>query len=154
MKIEFKKIELNKTNYNPKIVVGKKYAVRQGHQLYHGEFREQWYGLVFQRYPDKYMQLNFLEEVYECVDISSQEKKTRERSINRNLVKVLKSPVIIDVDIEGDGSISVVSIMNNWNKGKFKYHIFLADIEKFVANDKKRRYSFSMSKCYISNKRD
>jgi len=151
MKVHFTTIQLNGSNYNDDIDSEKTYAVKYKHELSFGRFTEQWYGWAFKRDVDqKFMQLNFINEVYECIDIAFKENTTRSISISRNISKVLKDPSVIGLKFDDSGRISVVDLMEKWKSSTLKYNLSLADIERFVKKGQQSKYRFSISECYIS----
>jgi hypothetical protein len=147
---DLKKIELNNTNNNDFLSEDKKYIIKHDGEMFFGSFTKQWFGWVFRRPLDKlYMQLNFIQEVYECDDLEFRDNKTRDISITRNINKVIKDPSLLSMSFNSSGSLSVKQMIDRWSHSDFKYILNLSDIERYVKKSQMNKYILDISECYI-----
>lgn len=142
MDIKFKKVELDGSCFNDTIFVNKEYAVKVNDEFHHGHFKRQWYGWVFENSDKLFMQLNFLDEVYECIDIEAKKEKTRQLSLIRSFNKAVANMEISDLLKNGFAVYDLLKIFND--SDDFKYEITLQDIIRIVENDKNKQYHLSM----------
>lgn len=63
--LKLRKIELDGSDNNSQIVADKKYLVKANGEEHQGVFTKQWFGWSCKNLDGKYMQLSFIDEVYE-----------------------------------------------------------------------------------------